>query len=82
ARMATVTGAPADITEVLTGFDVPSYVDVFGPVDRGADEARLVLRAPRAQGARLSRALQQVQAARSARKLPTVRVQIDPADLG
>ena len=82
ARMATVTGSPGDITEVLTALDVPAYVDVFGPVDSGPDEARLVLRAPRANGAALSRALQRVQAARSARKLAAVRVQIDPADLG
>jgi primosomal protein N' (replication factor Y) (superfamily II helicase) len=82
ARMATVTGAPADITEALTALEVPGYVEVFGPVDTGPDEARLVLRAPRANGAVLSRALQRVQAGRSARKLPPVRVQVDPADLG
>jgi primosomal protein N' (replication factor Y) len=81
ARMATVTGSPHDITEVLTALDVPGYVDVFGPVDHAEGEARLVLRAPRVHGAALSRALQRVQAGRSARKLPAVRVQIDPADL-
>jgi primosomal protein N' (replication factor Y) len=82
ARMATVTASAGDLTEVLAALDVPAYVDVLGPVDHGADEARLVLRAPRANGAALSRALQHVQAARAARKLPPVRVQIDPADLG
>ena len=82
ARMATVTGSPSDLTEVLAALDVPAYVDVFGPVDSGPDEARLVFRAPRANGATLSRALQHVQAARSARKLAPVRVQVDPADLG
>jgi primosomal protein N' (replication factor Y) len=82
ARMATVTGPPGDLTEVLTALDVPAYVDVFGPVDHADGEARLILRAPRARGAALSRALQRAQAGRSARKLPPVRVQIDPADLG
>jgi primosomal protein N' (replication factor Y) len=81
ARMATVTGAPADVTETLAALDLPRYVDVLGPVERGRDEARLVLRAPRARGPALARALQQVQAARSARKLPAVRVQVDPAEL-
>jgi primosomal protein N' (replication factor Y) (superfamily II helicase) len=82
ARMATVTAAPGELTEVLAALDVPAYVDVLGPVEHGADEARLVLRAPRARGAALSRALQRVQSTRSARKLPPVRVQVDPPDLG
>jgi primosomal protein N' (replication factor Y) (superfamily II helicase) len=82
ARMATVTAAPAELTAALAVLDVPAYVDVLGPVDHGEAESRLVLRAPRAQGAALSRALQRVQAARSSRKLPPVRVQVDPPDLG
>jgi primosomal protein N' (replication factor Y) len=80
--MATVTAPPGDITEVLAALDVPAYVGVLGPVEHSDGEARLVLRAPRAQGAALSRALRHVQAARSARKLPPVRIQIDPSDLG
>jgi primosomal protein N' (replication factor Y) len=81
ARMATVTGAPADITETLAALDLPHYIEVLGPVERGADETRLVLRAPRARGAALAQALKRVQAGRSARKLPSVRVQVDPHDL-
>jgi primosomal protein N' (replication factor Y) len=81
ARMATVTGSPADVTETLAALDLPLHVDVLGPVDHGPDQVRLVLRAPRARGGQLSSALRQAQAARSARKLPAVRVQVDPFEL-
>ena len=43
--------------------------------------ARLVLRTSRERGGGLSRALRQLQAARSSRKLPHVRVEVDPTDL-
>ncbi len=83
ARLATVTGPPDVITEVLAALQLPRYVDVLGPVDVGGDEptARIVVRTSRERGAALSRALQQLQASRSSRKLPHVRIQVDPADL-
>jgi primosomal protein N' (replication factor Y) (superfamily II helicase) len=43
---------------------------------------RAVVRVPRVAGARLSRALTQMQSARSAKKLPPIRVQVDPVSLG
>jgi len=83
ARLATVTGPPDLITDVLAALRLPRYVDVLGPVDVGGDEptARIVVRTSRERGAALSRALQQLQAGRSSRKLPHVRIQVDPADL-
>jgi primosomal protein N' (replication factor Y) len=81
ARMATVQAPPGALTEVLAALDLPRYVEVLGPVDVGDDLARIVLRTPRERGAGLSQALQNVQAARSARKLPPVRVEVDPAEL-
>jgi primosomal protein N' (replication factor Y) len=42
---------------------------------------RVVLRVPRADGARLSRALVEMQGVRAARKLATLRVQVDPLSL-
>ncbi|THJ11435.1 primosome assembly protein PriA, partial [Nocardioides sp.] len=46
-----------------------------------ADEERLVVRVPRAQGAALARALAEAQRLRSARKMEPVRVQVDPPEL-
>ena len=43
--------------------------------------ARAVVRVPRAAGAALSRTLTEMQGIRSARKQPTVRVQVDPVAL-
>jgi primosomal protein N' (replication factor Y) len=79
--MATVQAPPGALTEVLAALDLPRYAEVLGPVDVGEDLARIVLRTPRERGAGLSQALQNVQAARSARKLPPVRVEVDPAEL-
>jgi primosomal protein N' (replication factor Y) len=42
---------------------------------------RAVVRVPRAAGDDLSRTLVEMQGVRSARKLPTVRVQVDPVGL-
>jgi primosomal protein N' (replication factor Y) len=42
---------------------------------------RVVLRVPRAEGAALSRALVELQGVRAARKLPALRVQVDPISL-
>jgi primosomal protein N' (replication factor Y) len=81
ARMATVQATPDAITEVLAALELPRYAEVLGPVEVDDDLARIVLRAPRERGAALAQALQHVQAGRSARKLPPVRVQVDPSEL-
>ncbi len=80
-RMATITGSPEQLTESLAGLALPRGSQVLGPVEVGDGRSRLVLRTERSRGAGLSRALQQLQAARSSRKLPPVRVQIDSDDL-
>ena len=88
-RLATVDG-PADVIEQLAGRPWTPNTEVLGPVptDDGeqpgggagprAAERRLVLRAPRREGAALAALLQGVQAERSAVKLPPVRVRVDP----
>lgn len=81
ARMATVTAAPDIVTESLAMLDLPRYVEVLGPAPVGDDQSRIVLRTARERGGALSRALQHLQAARSARKLPPIRVQVDPEEL-
>ena len=85
ARLATVTAGPDTLTDVLVALDLPRHVEVLGPVDvSDGDElmARVVVRTTRERGRALSRALQQLQAGRSSRKLTSVRVQVDPSDLG
>jgi primosomal protein N' (replication factor Y) len=79
-RLATLTGAPGALDDALTLLGAPDGVEVLGPVPVG-DEARAVLRAPRARGTELSAALGELQRVRSARKLDAVRVQVDPPTL-
>jgi primosomal protein N' (replication factor Y) (superfamily II helicase) len=91
-RMAAVTGEAAAVASILAGTD-PAF-EVLGPVPvepagpeqgpEGAadDQVRALVRASRARGAELARALAAAQAGRSARKEGGgVRVQLDPAEL-
>jgi primosomal protein N' (replication factor Y) (superfamily II helicase) len=93
-RMASVTGSAPAVSSLLSSL-APGF-EVLGPVqlgavqlDRGApgqapgeEQVRALVRASRAQGAALARALHAAQAARSARKEGGgVRVQLDPAEI-
>lgn len=76
-RLATVDGPP-EVLAALAARPWTPDTEVLGPVPLSEEAERLVLRAPRSQGLALSAALRQVQAERSAAKLPSVRVQVDP----
>jgi primosomal protein N' (replication factor Y) (superfamily II helicase) len=85
-RMAAVTGEPGAVASLLRGVD-PVF-EILGPVPfepsppQAQDEVRALVRAPRADGALLAKALQAAQAGRGARKEGGgVRVQLDPPDL-
>ena len=91
-RMAAVTGEAAAVASLLAGTD-PAF-EVLGPVPvepagpehppeaAPDDQVRALIRASRARGAELARALAAAQAGRSARKEGGgVRVQLDPAEL-
>ena len=80
-RLATVTGEPGAVDDAVTLLALPDGAELLGPVRSGDDEARVVVRVPRARGAELSRALLELQRVRSARKLDPVRIQVDPASL-
>ncbi|CAN5271767.1 primosomal protein N' [soil metagenome] len=80
-RLATVTGEPGAVDDVLTLLAPPASIEVLGPVPSGDDEERLVLRTPRAHGVELARALGELQRVRSSRKLDAVRVRVDPVSL-
>ncbi|NUR06444.1 MAG: hypothetical protein HOQ45_05490 [Nocardioidaceae bacterium] len=90
-RLATLTGPDDDVTAALDLLRLPGGAEVLGPVPvpptPGREEphpppVRVVLRVPRAAGAELSRTLVEMQGVRDARKLPPVRVQVDPVALG
>jgi primosomal protein N' (replication factor Y) len=95
-RLATLTGDAEDLASALAGLALPAGAEVLGPVPvrpaagagrpaGGAPEEplleRVVVRVPRAAGAALSRTLVELAGVRSARKLPPVRVQVDPVGL-
>ncbi|WP_285582014.1 primosome assembly protein PriA [Herbidospora sp. NBRC 101105] len=82
-HVATLTGSPAAIREMLGIAALPEGVEVLGPVPVGrTGEERAVLRAPKARGAELARVLKGAAGVRSARKAAeVVRVDIDPLDL-
>lgn len=81
-RMATLTGPAEDAEALLAALALPPGGEVLGPVPGEGDEVRYVVRVPRRAGAALSRALREVQGQRSARKLPHLRVEVDPHELG
>jgi len=92
-RMAAVSGEPAAVASVIAGLD--HGFEVLGPVpleqaaprpaaapQQADDQVQALVRAPRAEGAALARALRAAQAGRSARKEGGgARVQLDPAEL-
>jgi primosomal protein N' (replication factor Y) len=87
-RMAAVSGEQDAVAAILAGLEPglevlgPVPVETQGPQRGGQDGVRALVRAPRAEGAALARALAAAQAGRSARKEGGgVRVQLDPAEL-
>jgi primosomal protein N' (replication factor Y) len=81
ARLATVAG-PDDVLAGLATRDWTAHTEVLGPVPadpRSPDAGeRLILRAPRREGAALAAALSALAAERSAAKQPGLRIQVDP----
>ncbi|MFD9067979.1 primosomal protein N' [Kitasatospora purpeofusca] len=87
ARMASVTGSPAAVADLLNLVRLPPDADVLGPVPvaalRGEEQERALLRVPPGQGAALAAALKAAQIARIALRTPeVVKVRIDPTDIG
>jgi primosomal protein N' (replication factor Y) len=89
-RVATLSGEPGDLEAALATLVLPRGAEVLGPVpdgtggasDSGSRALRYVVRVPRASGPDLSAALLRLQAQRSARKEPHLRVEVDPVSLG
>ena len=89
-RLAVLTGPEDQVEAATAGLALPPAAEVLGPVpvpgpplpDEDAPRARMIIRVPRKSGSALSKALRDLQGVRSAKKLPSLRVQIDPPALG
>ncbi|MFG3440486.1 primosomal protein N' [Nonomuraea sp. NPDC047897] len=82
-RMATLTGVPSAVRQMLDETRLPPAAQILGPVpvDDGGQE-RAMIRVPRADGAALAAALKGAGGVRAARKAPdVVKVSVDPLDL-
>jgi primosomal protein N' (replication factor Y) (superfamily II helicase) len=81
-RMASLTGRPDAVGELLSLLEAPDPHEVIGPVPLEDGLVRTLVRVPRDQGALLAARLHQASGARSARKSPDpVRVMMDPTEL-
>lgn len=90
-RVATVTGTPEAVADLLDAARLPEGTEVLGPVpvpeaggrpDSPGGQERLLLRVPRRHGAALAAALHTASGVRSARKArDPVRIQVDPLHL-
>jgi len=89
-RMASVSGTPAAVGDLLAEIDLPPSAQVLGPVPTASNprraqeqqQQRALVRVPRHHGGRLAAALRAALAVRTARKaVDSVRVQLDPLDL-
>jgi primosomal protein N' (replication factor Y) len=83
ARMASLTGRPDAVAELVSLADLPDGTELLGPVPVGDEQERALVRvASRADGGALAAALHAAAGVRSARKAEgAVRVQIDPREL-
>ncbi len=81
-RMASLTGPPDAVADLLDAARLPADVQLLGPVPAGTGEERMLLRVARAGAAGLAAALHAAAGVRTARKasLP-VRIQVDPLEL-
>ncbi|MFC6084937.1 hypothetical protein [Sphaerisporangium aureirubrum] len=87
-RMATLTGPPAAVREMIVSLRLPRETQMLGPVPvetpgrPAVEEERAMLRVPWSIGGALARELKAAAGVRSARKAPDlVRVCMDPMDL-
>jgi primosomal protein N' (replication factor Y) len=80
--MASLTGEPRAIAELMDGAELPDTSEPLGPVEVDGTTERLLLRVPRRDGPSLARSLHDAAAARSLKKdSAAVRIQIDPREL-
>jgi primosomal protein N' (replication factor Y) len=92
ARLASITGAPGAVAELLASARLPEAAEVIGPVPvvsassrpsaASAPAERVLVRVPRSAGLELAAALKAAAAVRSARKAADpVKLALDPAQV-
>jgi primosomal protein N' (replication factor Y) len=85
ARMASLTGTSDALAGFLAAVQLPPQAELLGPVSAGPDhrdQERLLVRAPRGQGAATVAALKAAAGVRSAHKeAGSVRLQVDPLEI-
>jgi primosomal protein N' (replication factor Y) len=81
-RMASLTGTPQSVRELVEAAGLPEDAQVLGPVEVEDGQERALVRVDRTRGVVLSRLLKAAQATRSTRKTTdVVRVRVDPLEL-
>ena len=81
-RMASLTGKPEAVADLLAVARLPEGAEVLGPVPADEDQERMLIRTSRSQAAATAHALHEAAAVRSARKAAlAVRVEVDPATI-
>ncbi|WP_040434124.1 primosomal protein N' [Paractinoplanes globisporus] len=82
ARMASLTGKPEAVAELLAAARLPAGAEVLGPVPADDDQERMLVRTSRSQAAAMAHALHEAAAVRSAKKATlAVRMEVDPATI-
>jgi primosomal protein N' (replication factor Y) len=82
ARMASVTGSPAGVSDLLAAARLPEDAQLLGPVPAGDAQERMLVRISRSRAAALAVALHEAAGVRAARKASEpVRIQVDPLSL-
>ncbi|WP_345536356.1 primosomal protein N' [Phytohabitans rumicis] len=82
ARMASLTGVPEAVADLLAIAHLPDGAEVLGPVPAGEKQERMLIRVARGKAAALAKALHEAAGVRTARKAAqAVRIQVDPLDL-
>lgn len=82
ARMASLTGVPDAVADLLAVTRLPAGAEVLGPVPAGEGQERMLVRVPRGRAGALAVALHEAAGVRTARKAgQAVRIQVDPLDL-
>jgi primosomal protein N' (replication factor Y) len=82
ARMASLTGTPEAVADLLAAVRLPDAAELLGPVPAGEAQERMLVRVPRARAAALATALHEAAGVRTARKAPQpVRIQVDPLSI-
>jgi primosomal protein N' (replication factor Y) len=81
-RMASLTGKPEAVADLLAAARLPEGAELLGPVPADDDQERMLVRTSRSQAAAMAHALHEAAGVRSARKaaLP-VRLEVDPATI-